>query len=237
MFRHERVSRTVLVSVMKSPLKTLLLFSVLHGLSCGVPTGGKFSVELKPGPDLSNATVQMHHMMLANGGVVGIRAKAAPSNITFTIIIQVTQYHCTNVDENDIQSEHLGCFFRYERTLAMNDNIEIVWGNSNAEMAYCGKDGIYLILANEDDDFNFLYLNSTSVYLVSISLYADHSQKGIKEFSLSYTLEMKNWYGCSIPYAYFIPYAYGTYHTHIRIWYSHTRMVWIIVPYAYGKII
>ena len=176
---------------MKPPLKTVLLFSVLHGLSCGVPTGGKFSGELKPGPDPSNATVQKHHMTLANGGVVSIRAKAAPSNITFTIIIQVTQYHCAN----DIQSEHLGCFFSYERTLAMNDSIEIDWGNSNAEMAYCGKDGIYLILANEDDDFNFLYLNSTSVYLVSISLYADYSQKGIKEFSLSYTLEMRNWYG------------------------------------------
>ena len=32
----------------------------------------------------------------------------------------------------------------------------------------------------------------------------------------------------------FIPYAYGTYHTRIRIWYNHTRMVRIIVPYAYG---
>ena len=32
----------------------------------------------------------------------------------------------------------------------------------------------------------------------------------------------------------FIPYAYGTYHMRIRIWYNHTRMVRIIVPYAYG---
>ena len=32
----------------------------------------------------------------------------------------------------------------------------------------------------------------------------------------------------------FIPYANGTYHTRIRIWYNHTRMVRIIVPYAYG---
>ena len=32
----------------------------------------------------------------------------------------------------------------------------------------------------------------------------------------------------------FIPYAYGTYHTRIRIWYNHTRMVRIIAPYAYG---
>ena len=37
----------------------------------------------------------------------------------------------------------------------------------------------------------------------------------------------KAWY-CSVPY------AYGTYHMRIRIWYNHTRMVWIIVPYAYG---
>ena len=42
---------------------------------------------------------------------------------------------------------------------------------------------------------------------------------------------------CCVPYAYFIPYAYGTYHTRtvriIRVWYVflyHTRMV---VPYAY----
>ena len=32
----------------------------------------------------------------------------------------------------------------------------------------------------------------------------------------------------------FIPYSYGTYHTRIRIWYNHTRMVRIIVPYEYG---
>ena len=24
------------------------------------------------------------------------------------------------------------------------------------------------------------------------------------------------------------------YHTRIRIWYNDTRMIWIIVPYAYG---
>ena len=32
----------------------------------------------------------------------------------------------------------------------------------------------------------------------------------------------------------FIPYAYGTYHMRIRIWYNHMRMVRIIVPYTYG---
>ena len=42
------------------------------------------------------------------------------------------------------------------------------------------------------------------------------------------------WLGCvcSVPYMYFIPYAYGIYHTHmvytIRVWY---------VPYAYGTIL
>ena len=39
---------------------------------------------------------------------------------------------------------------------------------------------------------------------------------------------------CCVPYAYFIPYAYGTYHTRICIWYDRTRMVWLFVPYAYG---
>ena len=50
---------------------------------------------------------------------------------------------------------------------------------------------------------------------------------------------------CSVPYAYFIPYAYGTYHMRmvctIRIWYNfvyhtrtiHTIRVWY-VPYVYG---
>ena len=31
-----------------------------------------------------------------------------------------------------------------------------------------------------------------------------------------------------------VPYAYGTCHTRILVWYSHTRMVHIILPYAYG---
>ena len=35
---------------------------------------------------------------------------------------------------------------------------------------------------------------------------------------------------CSIPYAYFVPYAYGTYHMRIRVRYNHTRMVRKIVP-------
>ena len=39
---------------------------------------------------------------------------------------------------------------------------------------------------------------------------------------------------CCVPYAYFIPYAYGTYHTRICIWHDRTRMVWLFVPYAYG---
>ena len=46
---------------------------------------------------------------------------------------------------------------------------------------------------------------------------------------------------CHLPHMYmfctiriFIPYAYGTYHTRIRIWYDHMHMVRIIVPYAYG---
>ena len=43
----------------------------------------------------------------------------------------------------------------------------------------------------------------------------------------------KAWY-CCVPYAYFIPYMYGTYHTRIRIWYDRTHMVWLFVPYAYS---
>ena len=55
-----------------------------------------------------------------------------------------------------------------------------------------------------------------------------------------YTYYVHAWL-CCVPYAYFIPYAYGTYRTRtvrtIRVWYvflyhtrDHTRMV---VPYAY----
>ena len=38
---------------------------------------------------------------------------------------------------------------------------------------------------------------------------------------------------CCVPYAYFIPYAYGMYRMRIRIWYDRTRMVWLFVPYEY----
>ena len=38
---------------------------------------------------------------------------------------------------------------------------------------------------------------------------------------------------CCVPYAYFIPYAYGTYCTSICVRYNHTRMVWLFVPYEY----
>ena len=34
-------------------------------------------------------------------------------------------------------------------------------------------------------------------------------------------------------HVYFIPYAYGTYHMRIRIWYDRTRMIWLFVPYVY----
>ena len=36
---------------------------------------------------------------------------------------------------------------------------------------------------------------------------------------------------CSIPHAYFIPYAYGMCHMRIRVWYNYTRMVQL---FAYG---
>ena len=42
------------------------------------------------------------------------------------------------------------------------------------------------------------------------------------------------YYYCSIPYAYFVPYAYGTYHMRIRVRYNHTRMVRKIVPSEYS---
>ena len=35
-------------------------------------------------------------------------------------------------------------------------------------------------------------------------------------------------------YAYFVPYAYGTYHMRIRVRYNHTRMVRKIVPSEYS---
>ena len=183
---------------MKPQLKmSFLLLAVLFGLTCGIPTGGKFEVtNLEPGPDAANATVRTHHMTLADGGVVRIKAKASP-NVTFTIIIKVTEYFCANVDESGVLSEYLGCSFSYERTLSVNDDAEIVWQNRNAKILYCDEDNQdgSEYLAKEDEHFSFFHVNKTSVYLVSVSLYADHSQKKIKEFSLSYTLEMKNWYG------------------------------------------
>ena len=49
------------------------------------------------------------------------------------------------------------------------------------------------------------------------------------------------WCGCSVPYAYFIPYAYGMYHTRmvqfcIPYTYSMTIHVWY-VPYAYNYVL
>lgn len=180
---------------MKPPLETsLVLLAVLFGLTCGIPTGGKFEVtDFKPGADAANATERTHHMTLADGGVIRIKAKAVTFNVTFTILIKVTEYDCVNVDDDALLSEYMGCSFTYERTLSVSDP-EIVWQNPNAEITYCGKDGSDY-LAEEDEHFSFFNVNKTSIYIVSISLYADQSQERIGEFSLSYTLEMKNWYG------------------------------------------
>ena len=41
-------------------------------------------------------------------------------------------------------------------------------------------------------------------------------------------------YACCVPHEYFIPYAYGMYHTRIRARYDRMRMVWLFVPYAYS---
>ena len=180
---------------MKQQVKTFFLFAVLFGLTHGIPTGGKFYGKFeKIGPDRANATVRTHHMTLEDGGVVRIKARAAPFNVTFTIIIKVIEYDCANVDEHGVLEDHLGCPFTYERTLSVSGDAEIVWQNPNAEITYCGQDGSDY-LAKEDEGYSFFYVNKTSIYIVSISLYADHSQEKIKEFSLTYTLEMKNWYG------------------------------------------
>ena len=40
-------------------------------------------------------------------------------------------------------------------------------------------------------------------------------------------------YGCSAPYAYIGPYAYGTSHMRILIWDAHTHMGQHFVPYEY----
>lgn len=168
---------------------------MLCGIACGIPTGGKFEVtNLKPGPNATNATVRMHHMTLADGGVVSIKAKASSPNVTFTIVINITEYDCANVDHDDIMTDHLGCSFNYQRTLSVNKDKEIVWQHKNADVTYCGEDGSDY-LAKEDEDFDIFNINKTSVYVVFISLYANHSQKGIEQFSLKYTLGMKNWYG------------------------------------------
>ena len=40
-------------------------------------------------------------------------------------------------------------------------------------------------------------------------------------------------YKCCVPYAYFMPYAYGMYRMRICIWYDRTCMVWLFVPHEY----
>lgn len=178
-------------------LKTFfLLITVLCGPARAIPTGGKFEVnDLKPGPNATYPAIRIHHMTLADGGMVSINAKASPSNITFTIVINVTQYECANVNDDSIARDHMGCSFDYQRTLSVNGDKEIVWENDNAEITYCGRDGAEYLADEGDKGFNFFYINHTSVYIVSISLFANQDQKGIEKFSLSYTLEMKNWFG------------------------------------------
>ena len=181
---------------MKPPLKSILfVFTVLCHLTFAIPTGGKFEVtDLRPGPNASYPAVMAHHMTLADDGVVSINAKAAPADIKFTIVVNVTEYGCANVNDDDIDTEYFGCTFHYQRKLTLGKDKEIAWKSDKATITYCGNDGAEY-LAEESDNFNFFQVNKTSVYIVFISLYADYSQKGINNFSLSYTLEMKNWFG------------------------------------------
>ena len=204
---------------MNSLLKTVSLFAVLFGLTCanqgasGIPTPIKFEeINLKPGPDFANATVRMHHMVL-DETVLSFKAEAAPSDVLFTIVLTVAEYDCANVNDGKICIDNLGCSYDFERTLAVSDDGEIiwrtqamgdygetVWQDPPANITNCGEDVDGNDLINirfnyiEDKEFN-IHIQKASVYVVSVNLFADHNQKDIEHFSLSYTLGVATGYG------------------------------------------
>ena len=186
-------------------LLTVSLFAVLFGLSCasGIPAPIKFEeTNLKPGTDSANATVRMHHIAMY-GTVLSFKAKAAPSDVTFTIVIKVAGYDCLNVNDGKICMDHLKCSYGFERTLAASDDGEIiwrtqtmddygemVWQNPPANITYCGHN-VDNYLANTSFNYNGdkeLNIHIYKISVVSVNFFANHNQKDIEHFSLSYTL-------------------------------------------------
>lgn len=189
-------------------------------------------INLNPGSNATSAKTMtnLYHMTLADGGVVRIKAKASPPGVKFTIVINVTQYDCANVDDSSIASDHLGCSFNYQRTMSINDDKEIVWQNKNADITYCGVDGTDN-LAEENEKFDFFYINKTSVYIVLIGVSINDSQNGNATFSLSYTLEMKNWFG----YLNLVDYPGLIFYGIMVSVYTILGIIWIILLAAWYK--
>ena len=206
---------------MKSLLRKFSLLVLLFALTCvcGVPTAIKFKeTNLKPGSNSANATVRIHHIAFDNT-ILSFKAKAASSDVVyrvlFTIVIKVTEYDCANDD--NICRDHLSCSYDFERTLVVSDDAEIiwrtqtvgnygemVWQNPPANITYCGEDiddkhfaditkNVYFSY-NGDKDFT-IHIQKASIYIISIGLFANHDQKDIEHFSLSYTLGVANGLG------------------------------------------
>ena len=204
---------------MNSLLKNFSLLVLLFGLTCGggIPTAMKFEESnLKPGSNSDNATVRIHHIAFDNT-ILSFKAKASPSDVLFTIVIKVTEYDCANINDDNICSDHLGCSYDFERTIAVSDDAEIiwqtqtvgdygemVWQDAPANITYCGEDidnkpfadatkNVYFSY-NGNKDFT-IHIQKASIYIISISLFANHDQIGIEQFSLSYTLGVANGLG------------------------------------------
>ena len=82
-----------------------------------------------------------------------------------------------------------------------------------------------ILLYSEDTYYHYQSKHSLSTglnYTFNRHLHIKRSARLFKIISV---------YRCSIPHAYFIPYAYGMCHMRIRVWYNYTRMVQL---YAYG---
>ena len=77
--------------------------------------------------------------------------------------------------------------------------------------------------------FSSLLTYRRELMFTSTHFYHERLFNGINYKFLSTTLTLT----CSAPYAYIVPYAYGTSHMRILIWDAHTRMGQHFVPYEY----
>ncbi|XP_065919358.1 transmembrane protein 87B-like [Dysidea avara] len=168
-----------------------LIFSVLCLLVSGIPSGGKFHGEFVyiPTNNGQRQSLKAHYMIMEEGGTVCIKAMATP-NVEFTISINITQYECVNVGDYYVDKYHLNCSYHYWNTLSTTfRNTDVVLDSNYSAIQYCDFDDFHSV-EHPHCTKPFCRIPTRGSYVVIISL-----STTAKNFSLSYTLEMKNWFG------------------------------------------